>query len=123
LFAVLSTEMNKKCSEDQLDLVFHAISDRTRRALLARLTEGPVKVTDLARPFTMSLAGVGKHIRVLERARLVSRTIDGRIHRCSLTPGPLREAERWLSHYRSFWADTLDSLARYAEKEKQGKSH
>jgi DNA-binding transcriptional ArsR family regulator len=123
LFAVLSTEMNKKLSDDRLDLVFHAISDRTRRALLARLTNGPVMVTELAKPFAMSLPGVAKHIRVLERARLVSRTVDGRIHRCSLAPGPLQEAERWLSHYRSFWMDTLDSLARYAEKEKQGKSH
>ena len=115
--------MNKKLSDDRLDLVFYAISNRTRRALLARLAQGPVMVTKLARPFAMSLAGVGKHIRVLERARLVSRTINGRVHRCSLAAEPLQEAERWLSHYRSFWTDTLDSLARYAEKEKHGKSH
>jgi DNA-binding transcriptional ArsR family regulator len=120
---MLSTEMNKKFSDDQLDLVFHAISDRTRRALLARLAAGPVMVTELARPFAMSLPGVGKHIRVLERARLVSRTVDGRIHRCSFTPKPLQEAERWLDHYRSFWTDALDGLARYAEKKNQGKSH
>jgi DNA-binding transcriptional ArsR family regulator len=123
LFAVLSTEMNKKFSDDQLDLVFHAISDRTRRSLLARLAQGPVMVTELARPFDMTLPGVAKHIRVLERARLVSRTVDGRIHRCSLAPEPFREAEQWLSHYRSFWMDTLDGLARYAEKKKQGKQH
>lgn len=113
--------MKKKFSDDQLDLVFQAISDRTRRALLARLAKGPVMVTELARPFAMSLPGVAKHIRVLERARLVSRTVDGRIHRCSLAPEPLEEAESWLSHYRSFWTGTLDSLARYVEKKKQGK--
>lgn len=115
--------MNKKFSDDQLDLVFHAISDRTRRALLARLARGPVMVTELAKPFAMTLPAVGKHIRVLERARLISRSVDGRIHRCSLAPKPLEEAERWLDHYRSFWTDTLDGLARYAEKKKHSKSH
>ncbi len=113
--------MNKKLSDERLDRVFHAISDRTRRAILARLAKGPVMVTELARPFAMTLPGVGKHIRVLERARLVSRTVDGRIHRCSLAPEPLQEAEQWLSHYRTFWMDTLDSLARYVEDEKQRK--
>lgn len=121
LFAALSTEMKKKSSDDRLDLVFHAISDRTRRALLARLAKGPVMITELARPFSMSLPGVAKHIRVLERARLVSRAVDGRVHRCSFAPEPLQEAQRWLDHYRSFWTDTLDGLARYAEKEKQVK--
>ena len=120
---MLSTGMNKKFSDDRLDLVFHAISDRTRRALLARLAKGPVMVTELARPFAMSLPGVAKHIRILERARLVTRTVEGRIHRCSLAPEPLQEAECWLNHYRSFWTDNLNSLARYAEKEKQGKPH
>jgi DNA-binding transcriptional ArsR family regulator len=76
-------------------------------------------VTELARPFDMTLPGVAKHIRVLERARLVSRTVDGRIHRCSLSPEPLQEAERWLDHYRAFWTDTLDGLARYAGKQRK----
>jgi len=72
-------------------------------------------VTELAEPFDMSLPGVSKHLKVLERARLVVRAVDGRIHRCSLGAEPLREAERWLDHYRSFWEDTLQALARYVE--------
>jgi DNA-binding transcriptional ArsR family regulator len=118
-----SNHLNKKRPDDRLDLVFHALSDRTRRSLLARLTHGPAIVTELAKPFAMSLPAASKHLRVLERARLISRNIDGRVHRCTLAPGPLREAEEWLNHYRSFWTETLDGLARYAEKEKQKKSH
>ena len=72
-------------------------------------------VTELAAPFAMSLPAVSKHVRVLEAARLVVREVDGRIHRCSLAPGPLREVERWVEHYRSFWEDTLDALGRYVE--------
>lgn len=105
-------------TDDQLDLVFHALSDRTRRALIDRLAKGPGKVTDLAEPFDMSLPAVSKHLRVMERARLVSRSVDGRIHHCSLGAGPLRDAERWLERYRSFWEDALGALARYAERDR-----
>lgn len=103
--------------DDHLDMVFQALADRTRRALLTRLARRPSKVTDLASPFEMSLPAVSRHIRVLERARLVRRTIDGRVHRCSLRPEPLRTAQAWLEHYRPFWEGTLDSLARYVERE------
>ena len=106
----------RKAPDDRLDRVFHALADRTRRALMARLAAGPAIVTELARPFPMSLAAVSKHIRVLESAGLVARAVDGRIHRCSLAPGPLREIEDWLEFYHSFWADTLDAVARYAER-------
>jgi DNA-binding transcriptional ArsR family regulator len=106
-------------NEVQLDLVFHALADRTRRALIKRLAEGPLKITDLAEPFEMSLPAVSKHLRVLESAHLVSRTIDGRIHRCALIPEPLARAELWLDRYRSFWEDTLDALALYVEKSKR----
>ena len=103
--------------DDRLDLVFHALSDRTRRALIRRLAaEGPSKITDLAEPFRMSLPAVSKHLRVLESARLVSRAIDGRIHRCALVPASLEQADVWLESYRSFWESTLDSLAEYAER-------
>jgi len=104
-------------ADDRLDGVFHALSDRTRRALLARLVAGPAMVTELAAPHAMSLAAVSKHVRVLESAGLVARTIDGRIHRCALAPGPLREIETCLDFYRDFWSETLDSLARHAERE------
>jgi DNA-binding transcriptional ArsR family regulator len=104
-------------TQNQLDDVFHALSDRTRRSLLARLARGPAMVTELAAPFAMSLPAVSKHVRVLEAARLVVREVDGRVHRVSLAPGPLREVERWVEHYRSFWEETLDALGRYVEGE------
>jgi len=114
----MSTPGRRSAShDDRLDLVFQALADRTRRALLARLARRPSKITDLAAPFDMSLPAVSRHIRMLERARLVRRTIDGRVHRCSLDAGPLHEAEAWLEHYRPFWEGTLAALARYVERE------
>lgn len=101
--------------DDQLDRVFGALSDRTRRALLARLAGGPARVTDLAAPFSMSLPAVSKHIRVLERAGLIERTVDGRVHRCALSAGPLAGAASWLSVYADFWSGTLEALARHVE--------
>jgi len=102
--------------DDRLDLVFGALSHRARRALLARLERGPCIVTELAEPFQMSLPAVSKHVRVLERAGLVERRIDGRVHRCSLDPAPLREAERWLAQKRAFWEQTLDALTRFVAR-------
>ena len=102
--------------DDRLDLVFAALSHRARRALLARLERRSAMVTELAEPFEMSLPAVSKHLRVLERAGLVRRSIDGRVHRCSFDPLPLREAERWLDHYRAFWNESLAALADYVEK-------
>lgn len=102
-------------ADERLDLVFRALGDRTRRRLLARLADGPARVTELAQPFDISLPAIGKHLRVLERAGLVRRRIDGRVHHCSLSPVPLRDAEQWLSKYRRFWDETLDALARHFE--------
>ncbi|HKC14245.1 MAG TPA: metalloregulator ArsR/SmtB family transcription factor [Vicinamibacteria bacterium] len=113
-----SAPYKRSKAEDPLNLVFRALADPTRRALLGSLAQGPAKVTDLAEPFKMSLPAVSKHLRVLERARLLVRAVDGRIHRCSLGAEPLREAEQWLSRYRPFWGATLDSLARYVEEDK-----
>ena len=108
--------------DDRLDLVFHALADRTRRALIRRLAStGPAKITDLAEPFRMSLPAVSKHLRVLESAKLVTREIDGRIHRCAFVPEPLATAEVWLEGYRSFWEGTLDALADFVEKPKRGR--
>ena len=109
-------QANRLSNEDRLDAILHALSDRTRRTLLKRLTAGPAMVGELARPIDMTRVAVSKHLRVLEKARLISRTIDGRVHRCALTPGPLREVERWLTDYRAFWIDRLDALARYTEE-------
>ena len=107
--------------EGRLDLIFHALANRTRRALLARLAEGPERVTELAQPFDMSLPSVSKHLRVLERAGLVARAIDGRVHRCALEAESLREVTEWLDHYRIFWGDTLEALARFVEEEDSDK--
>jgi len=101
--------------EHQLDLLFRALADQTRRALLARLMERPAMVTELAQPFAMSLPAVSRHIRVLEGAGLVRRKVDGRVHHCSLHAEPLKDIEAWLLHYRRFWEGTLDSLARHLE--------
>jgi DNA-binding transcriptional ArsR family regulator len=96
--------------------VFKALGDQTRRELLARLAKGPAKVTELAKPFGMSLPAVGKHIRVLEKAGLVERTISGRIHRCALEAQPLKTAGDWLAHYERFWDETLAALDVYLEE-------
>ncbi len=99
----------------RLDRVFHALANRTRRAMLARLIEGPTMVTELAAPHAMSLPSVSKHLRVLEQAGLVERTVSGRVHTCSLGTAPLQAMDEWLSHYRGFWDETLESLAGYVE--------
>lgn len=111
-----SGQYKRASSEDRLDRILHALSDPTRRSLLKRLASGPAIVSELAEPFDMTRIAVSKHLRVLERARLVSRTIDGRVHRCTLTAGPLREVERWLLGYRAFWTQKLEALAHYAEQ-------
>jgi len=103
--------------ERQLDLIFRALGDRTRRRLLARLAQKPAMITELAEPFAMSLPAVSRHIRVLERAGLVTREVDGRVHQCSLSATPLESAEKWLRQYERFWEGTLDSLARYVEED------
>ena len=110
---------NKISADDQLDKIFHALADKTRRALLSRLAQGPAMVTDLAEPFDMSLPAVSKHVRVLEDSGLVVREIDGRVHRCSVDARQLVEVEEWLAHYKRFWNSKLDALARHVE----GKKH
>jgi len=117
-FTLSTTKAKSSLSEAQLDSVFNALGDRTRRALLAKLAHGPAMVTELAEPFRMSLPAVSRHIRVLEKARLVARSVDGRVHRCSLRAEPLEGVERWLNHYRHFWEGTLASLASYVEDTK-----
>jgi len=113
----MPSSAKKNSSDDRLDLVFGALGDRTRRALLTRLAARPAMVTELAEPFAMSLPAVSRHIRVLERAGLVARNVDGRVHRCSLDPAPLKTVEAWLSHYRHFWEGQLEALARYVADE------
>ena len=94
----------------QLDLIFGALADGTRRDILARLAEGESTVGDLARPYEMSRPAISKHVRVLERAGLVRRTKDGRVSRCGLDAGPLRDAADWVERYRQFWEGQFDQL-------------
>ncbi|MBS4084940.1 MAG: helix-turn-helix transcriptional regulator [Rhizobiales bacterium] len=102
----------------QLDRTFAALSDPTRRALLARLTErDTVSVSELAQPFSMSLPAVMKHLDVLSDAGLISRTKTGRTVAVQLTAGPMEEAMQWLHRYQQFWMQQLDRLARFIEDE------
>ena len=96
-----------------LDRVFGAISDPTRREILNRLAAGDERVTDVASNFTISLNSVSKHVRVLEQAGLVTRSIQGRNHVLSLNADPMSEAAAWLDHYRAFWTDRLAALDRF----------
>jgi len=98
-----------------LDSTFAALSDATRRGILARLAQGEASVSDLAAPYEMSLPAVSKHLRVLERAKLVERRKDGRVHRCRLIAEPMKDAAQWIEKYRQFWERQFDSLAEYLE--------
>lgn len=97
----------------QLDATFQALSDPTRRAILARLSEGEATVGELAAPFDVSRPAISKHLRVLEQAGLVDRTRDGRTSRCALDARPMREAADWVATYREFWEAQLTALADY----------
>jgi DNA-binding transcriptional ArsR family regulator len=93
-----------------LDAVFHALADPTRRAMLGQLAERELTIGELATPFSMSFAGASKHVRVLESAGLVTRTIQGRTHLCRLQAARLAEANEWLRRYERFWNEKLDTL-------------
>lgn len=104
-----------------LDRTFAALSDPTRRSILANLAEGERCVTDLAKPHRMSLPAISKHLRVLENAGLVRRQRRGRVHRLALEAKPMQEAQQWIEEYRRFWEQSLDRLDTYL-KELQSKA-
>src|SRR6185295_17987422 len=97
-------------SQNRLDAVFGALADPTRRAIVARLASGETTVGELARPFPMSLPAIGKHLVMLERARLVERWREGRVRRVRLLPSAMRGAADWLDEYRRLWEHQLDRL-------------
>ena len=111
----------------ELDRVFSALADPTRREILRRLGAHSATINEIAEPFSVSLNAVSKHVMVLERAGLVRREIIGREHHCWIEPRPLREAEEWLDQYREFWEKRLDALEVYVAKkfkaEKKRKVH
>lgn len=94
----------------EMDTLFHALAHGVRRDMIDRLALGELTVGELAEPLTMSLAAASKHVKVLERAGLVHRTVDGRRHVCRLEPAPLASASTWLCFYERFWEDRLDAL-------------
>ncbi|MFO7178660.1 MAG: metalloregulator ArsR/SmtB family transcription factor [Pseudomonadota bacterium] len=102
-----------------LDAVFHALSDPTRRAMIQRLGQRERTVSELCEPFSMSLAGASKHLKVLEEAGLVRRRIVGRTHYCSLRATRLAEAHRWLARYERYWNERLDALEALLEAEEE----
>ncbi|MER8725980.1 metalloregulator ArsR/SmtB family transcription factor [Mesorhizobium sp. M1027] len=101
----------------QMDAVFHALGDATRRHMLRDLADGEKTVSQLAEPFAMSLAAASKHIKALENAGLIRREVRGRTHLCRLSPGPLASAHQWLSFYERFWTGRLDVLERLLREE------
>jgi len=105
-----------KYSSTILDETFAALSDPTRRRILAHLARGDRCVTHLARPHAMSLPAVSKHLRVLEKAGLIRRRRHGRRHEIQLEAKPLEQAAQWVEQYRKFWEGSLDRLAEYLEK-------
>jgi DNA-binding transcriptional ArsR family regulator len=102
----------------RLDSVFNALCDPTRRAILARLTDTQARVTDIAAEFPISLNSISKHIRMLERAGLVKRSIAAREHLLSLEAAPLAEAAMWIEHYRRFWEGRLAALEAFVTRQK-----
>jgi DNA-binding transcriptional ArsR family regulator len=102
---------------ERLDAVFHALADPTRRSMLRQLHGGEQSLSELAAPFDMSFAGASKHVRALEKAGLVQRTVRGRTHICRLETAPLAAVEEWIQFYTRFWTNSLDALERELRKE------
>lgn len=126
----ISRADSEPLDQHALDSVFQALSDPTRRAMLGDLAARPRTVGELAAPFDISLAGASKHIQVLERAGLVRREVQGRVHTCHLDARPLHAGAEWIRHYERFWNRKLDALemllraedtANAAGKKKAGK--
>ncbi len=102
--------------QDLLSSTFAALADPTRRAILARLALGETSVTELARPFEMSMPAVSKHLKVLERAGLIARGREAQWRPCRLDAGPLKDAASWIEDYRRFWSAHVDALERHLNR-------
>lgn len=108
--------------DDQLSRTFAALADPTRRAILARLADGEATVNELAEPFDISLQAVSRHLKVLERAGLITRGRSAQWRPCRLEAAPLGQATRWLGDYRRFWEESFDSLAQHLKDIQEGTS-
>ena len=102
-------------STDRLSSTFAALSDPTRRAILARLSTGELSVKELAEPFNMSMPGISKHLKVLEHAGLIARGRDAQWRPCRLEAAPIKEATEWMDQYRKFWEERFDRLEEYLQ--------
>jgi DNA-binding transcriptional ArsR family regulator len=107
-------------TQDQLSTTLSALSDPTRRAILARLALGEASVNELAEPFDMSLPAVSKHLKVLEKAGLISRGREAQWRPCKLEAGPLKDLNAWLDNYRQFWEESFDRLDLYLQRLQKG---
>ncbi|CAN7655389.1 metalloregulator ArsR/SmtB family transcription factor [Rhizobium sp. LjRoot98] len=107
-------------TQDQLSTTLSALADPTRRAILARLALGEASVNELAEPFAMSLPAVSKHLKVLEKAGLISRGREAQWRPCKLEAGPLKDLNAWLDNYRQFWEESFDKLDLYLQKLQKG---
>lgn len=105
---------------DPLSATFSALADPTRRALLARLTQGEASVNELAEPFDMTLQAVSRHLKVLESAGLVARSRNAQWRPCRLDPAPLREVDGWLARYRAYWLGSFDKMDDYLSEITRG---
>lgn len=103
-------------STDQLSITFAALADPTRRAILAHLAQGEASVTELAKPFEMTLPAISKHLKVLERAGLITRSREAQWRPCQLDAEPLKDAADWIDHYRQFWEQSFDRLEEYLQE-------
>jgi DNA-binding transcriptional ArsR family regulator len=112
---------------DELDRVFSALADPTRRAILQALRRHPATINEIAKPFPVSLNAISKHVMTLERAGLLRREVKGREHHCHIESRALRHANLWLENYRQFWDQRLDALAVYVDRKfktsKKGAAH
>ena len=104
---------------DELSVIFAALADPTRRAILARLADGDANVTELAEPFSISLPAISRHLKVLENAGLISRSRSGQWRSSTLQAAPLREATAWMEQYRQFWDENFDRLDAHLRRVKQ----
>lgn len=112
----MSTVHEVSLKENQLSVTFAALADPTRRAILAHLAKGEASVTELAQPFEMSLPAISKHLKVLERAGLITRGREAQWRPCRLEAEPLKDAADWIGHYRQFWEQNLDRLDEYLQE-------
>lgn len=113
-----------QATADRLNSTFAALADPTRRAILARLASGEVPVTELAKPFEMSLPAVSKHLKVLERAGLIARGRNAQWRPCRLEAGPLRDIAEWVESYRRFWEESYERLDDYLQElQRKEKNH